>query len=190
MTQLTASLSRAHKYAERLKTRINELGAEASSLLGNQTVAGVGGEAQIAKLEGLAPLGIAALDQAQHYSHAFAKLRAAIGIENHNRGISEMLAELEGLNRTMGVLKVILASASSKAIAPQDLAHYKPLNTNAIHASISVAVLTPEHVQVLTARHAKAQREAFALSDRIAEANAKSFTFELPDDIAAVVTGG
>jgi hypothetical protein len=190
MTQLTISLSRAHKIAERIKTRMNELAAEATALMGNQSVSGVGGEAQITKLQGMATKGMAALDQALVYSEAFAKLRSAIGAQNQSRGINEMLAELESLNRTMGTLKTVLSSTSAKAIAPSELAEYKPLNTSNMHASIAVAVLAPEQVNYLTDRHAKAQREAFALSDRIAEANAKSFTVDLPDDIAAVVTGG
>lgn len=190
MTQLTVSLSRAHKIAERIKTRMNELTAEATTLMGNQTVSGVGGEAQIVKLQGMAAKGFAALDQALLYSDAFAKLRSAIGVQNQARGINEMLAELEALNRAMGTLKTVLSGTSAKAIAPSELAEYKPLSTSGIHASITVAVMSPEQVKALTERHAKAQRDAFALSDRIAEANAKSFMVELPDDIATVVTGG
>jgi hypothetical protein len=189
MTQLTVSLSRAHKIAERIKARMTELAAEAATLMGNQTVSGVGGEAQQAKLQGMAAQGAAALDQALQYSDALATLRAAIGAENQARGINAMLAELEALNRTMGMLKNVLSSTSAKAITPAELAEYKPLSTSSMHASIAVTVMTAEQVKDLTERHAKAQREAFALSDRIAEANARSFTLALPDAVAAVVTG-
>lgn len=190
MTQLTVSLSRAHKIAERIKTRMNELTAEATNQMGTQSVAGVGGEAQIAKLQGMAVMGMASLDEAMVYSNAYAKLRAAIGEQNHVRGINAMLADLEALNRTMGTLKSVLSGISAKAIAPTELAEYKPLSTSGINASIAVTVLSPVQVKQLAERQASAQREAFALSDRIAEANAKSFVVELPDAVTAVVTGG
>lgn len=190
MAQLTISLSRAHKIAERIKTRMSELSAEATTLMGNQTVSGVGGEAQIAKFHDMASRGAEALEQALKYSAAFAHLRAAIGIENEARGINVMLADLEALNRAMGMFKNILGATTTKAIAPAELGSYKPLNASSVMSSIAVSVLTAEQAKDLTERHAKAQREAFALSDRIAEANAKSFVVELADDIAAVVTGG
>lgn len=189
MTQLTVSLSRAHKIAERIKTQMHELSSAATTLMGNQTVSGVGGAAQLAKLQGMAAQGALALDTALQYSDALAKLRAAIGAENQARGINAMLAELEAHNRAIGLLKNVLASTTAKAISPAELAEYKPLNASALHASIAVTVMSPEQVQDLAERLAKTQRDAFALSDRIAEANAKPFTLELPDDIAAVVTG-
>lgn len=188
--KLTVSLSRAHKIAERIKTRMNELFAEATALMGNQTVGGVGGLAQVEKLEGMAAKGLVVFEQALQYSGAFAQLRAAIGAENEKRGVSAKMAELEALNRAMGAIKAILSASPANSITPAELGDYKPLNTAAMRASISVAVMTPEQVKDLKGRQAQLQREAFALSDRINELNAPAFAIELPDIIGAEVTGG
>lgn len=191
MAKLSISLSRAHKIGERIKARMNELFTEAQGLGSNQNVAGFSGEAQIAKLVDQGNRAIIAFDRAEKFSEALSALRARIGAENQERGINSMLAHLEGMNRIVSNLKVLIDRNKSDGITPAELTTYKPLAEGRGFggASVAVVVVTPAQVTVLEQRLAQVQREAFALSDRIAEANAARFELDLDDEIATEVTG-
>ena len=189
MAQLQISLSRAHKVAERIKTRMGELFAEAQSRASVQTLTGVT-DLQVSKLQSAGREALELNARAEKFALALAKLRAAIGAENHVRGINAMLAELDALNRIVANKKAMLVHAKADGIAPQDLATYKPLVENRSYSlGVTVTVLDAESAQGLAESLAAAQRDVFSLSDRIAEANAARFTFELDDDVASEVTG-
>lgn len=191
MAKLSISLSRAHKIAERMKTRMNEQFNEAQSLASEQNVAGFTGEVQVAKLVDQGLRAVAVFDRAEKMSIALATLRARIGAENQERGINAMLARLEGLNRAVSNLKAIIVHGKGDGIAPTELATYKPLVESRGFGSqaVSVNVFSADAVAALEQRVAQAQRDAFVLSDQIAEANAARFELELDDEIAAEVTG-
>lgn len=191
MAQLSISLSRAHKIAERIKARMGELFSEAAGLAAVQNVTGVSGDAQVAKLSEQGARALEVFSRAEKFSVELAALRARIGAENQERGVNAMLARLEGYNRLVANLKSLINQGKAAGIAPAELAGYKPLTDSTRFGAIavSVVVLKAEQVAQLEQRLAQAQREAFALSDQIAEANAARFTVELADDIAAEVTG-
>lgn len=190
MAQLQLSLSRAHKIGERLKQRMGELFSEAAALVQVQGVQGVT-DAQVTKLQGQGAQAMEFLDKAEKYARALSKLRSDIGKENQSRGINAMLAELEALNRMTSNLKAMVAAGKASGVSPQELGSYKPLTSGdrLYNAGVSVVVLSADQTRELESRLAKLQREAFALSDRIAEANASRFAVEMDDEIAAEVTG-
>lgn len=191
MAQLSISLSRAHKIAERIKARMNELFTEALTLGSLQNVSGVTGEAQVTKLAEQGARAVDALARAEKYSVAHAELRASIGRENDSRGIDAMLARQQHLNRVVSNLKALIAQGKTSGITPAELGSYKPLaESNRFgHTVVGVVVLTAGQVAELEQRLAQVQRDAFALSDQVAEANAARFTLELDDEIAAEVSG-
>jgi hypothetical protein len=191
MAQLSISLSRAHKIAERIKTRMGELFSEAAGLAAVQNVTGVSGDAQVAKLSEQGARALEVFGRAEKFSAELAALRARIGAENQERGVNAMLARLEGYNRIVANLKALINQGKAAGITPAELAGYKPLTESSRFGAIavSVVVLKAEQLAQLEQRLAQVQREAFALSDQIAEANAARFTVELADDIAAEVTG-
>ena len=191
MAQLSISLSRAHKIAERIKARMTELFTESLNQGSLQSVSGVTGEAQVTKLAEQGARAVEALARAEKYSAAHAELRASIGRENDARGIDAMLARQQHLNRVVSNLKALIAQGKATGITPAELASYKPLaESNRFGASVvGVVVLTTAQVAELEQRLAQVQRDAFALSDQVAEANAARFTLELDDEIAAEVSG-
>lgn len=192
MATLQITLSRAHKIAERLKQKIGEMHAEAVSQARTVTVTGVTGDSQVQRLVEQGERAMALTARADRFIVALAALRAQIGAQNEARGISAMLAELEGVNRRLAHRKVLLAHVRDDGIAPQDLMSYKPISpdSRAMMGGVSVSVLDAAKGVALNTEVSALQREAFAMSDRIAEANAMRFAVELDDDIAAEVTGG
>lgn len=191
MAQLQVTLSRAHKIAERLKARISELLSEANALSAPVHVTGLTGSEQVQRLQAQGDKALAVLASADHYARALTALRAAIGHENEARGISAMLAELDGVNRLLGARKELLNNVKENGLAPGELATYKPISPNerGLLGGVTVQVLQAAHREQLEASQAALQRQSFALSDRIAEANAARFSVELSDDIVAEVTG-
>lgn len=193
MATVTITLTRAHKLAERLKQKANELRAEASGLAQNQRVTGAAGEQTVARFREQGRRAMEALLAADRCSEALASLRAQIGAENERRGISAKLAELEHINRMMAARKAMIPARSETSISPDELQSYAPLAADFRNLSgqyfVEVAVLSAEAVQQITAEVASLQRTAFQLSDHIAEANAARFSVSLEDDILAEVTG-
>ncbi len=191
MTTVQISLSRAHKVAERLKTRASECFAEALSLSRPQSVNGTTGETQVARLKAQAERALELLGLGETYSRALATLRARIGRENEARGINAMLAELDGVNRILGQKKAVLEQAKDDGITPDELAAYKPLAgaERSLMMGVTVRVLDDAVRERLAADVAALQKQAFSLSDRIAEANAQRMSIELDDVLAAEVIG-
>ncbi len=190
MTLVQISLSRAHKVAERLKTRATECFTEAQSLSRPQSVNGTTGDTQVARLKAQGTRALELLAQGETYTRALAALRARIGRENEARGINAMLAELDGVNRILAQKKAVLEQAKDDGITPDELVAYKPLTgERSLMMGITVRVLSTEARDSLAADVAALQKQAFSLSDRIAEANAQRMSVEMDDVLAAEVIG-
>ncbi len=189
MTILDVSLSRTHKIAERLKTRATELLAEALALSQPVSVTGTG----TAQGQRLAAQGQRALDrseQGQRYLRAGAQVRTVIAKANDARGINDLLAQLDAVNRLVTHHKSLLEQCKQSGISAEELESFQPLSSQSLHYGITVNVMANDIRTKVEAQLATLQREAFQLADRIAEANAGRLTLELDDDIAAEVTGG
>jgi hypothetical protein len=191
MAKIEISLSRLHKVAERLKNKATELMAEAISQAQAVHVAGSTGDAHIQRLTEQGAAAMTLSEQAERYLRIHGDVRAVIGRENQSRGINGLLAQQETVNRVVAHLKGILEHAKASGIAPAELSAYKPLNPDSRYSTgnITVVVVSAEQRTALEDRIKKLQREAFQLSDKVAEANAPRLTLELDDDIAAEVTG-
>jgi hypothetical protein len=191
-TTIKISLSRLHKIADRLKERSTELFRESIEKAHPAQISGFTGEAQVARFVAQGNDAMELSDKAERYARLGAEVRAAIGRENESRGINGMLAKLDGVKRLAAHKKELLEHAKSDAIAPAELASYKPISgaESRYGSALSVATLSPEHLATIEKSLSSLQREAFALSDQIAEANAPRMEIELDADIASEVTGG
>lgn len=191
MTRIEVSLARTHKIAERLKTRAAELFKEAQTLGQVAHVNGTTGDSHVQRLVQQGAQAMALSARGERYVRAAASVRAAIGRENQARGINDLLAQLDAVNRLVAHKKELLEQAKAEGIEPAELAVYKPLNgSEARYGGIAVNVLGETARNALSAAVAALQREAFQLSDRIAEANAARLALDLDEDIASEVTGG
>ncbi len=191
MTRIDVSLARTHKIAERLKTRASELFKEAQANAQVTHVNGTTGDSHVQRLAAQGQKAIELSARGERYLRAAATVRAAIGRENQARGINDLLAQLDAVNRLAAHKKELLEQAKADGIEPSELAVYKPLNgSEARYGGIAVNVLGAQARTELESAVSTLQREAFQLSDRIAEANAARMALELDEDIALEVTGG
>lgn len=191
MAKIEITLSRAHKIAERLKTKAAEMSAEAERLSSSAPVSGKTGPAQAPRLAAQGTDALALVDGAERVLRAVAGVRAHIARENEKRGINRLLGLSDAVNRSIGFKKTLMDNAKDGSIGHDELDLYKPLKDDSSYGSgaIRVNVFTDAQRASLGANIAKLQRESFALADQVAEANASRFSLELDDDIAEMATG-
>lgn len=187
---LQVSLSRAHKIAERLKEHAQEHQREAARLAAATTVTGVAGEAQLARLRAQSSQALARLAQADQYWAALAQVRAAIGAENEKRGVNAMLAELDATQKRVSVRKDLLSRADDSAMPLSELTTFQPLNAeNRLYGGVTVRMLDEAGTAQVRQELKDLQRQAVALSDQIASANAGTMSLSLPAEVAEEVAG-
>lgn len=188
IAQVSVTLSRAHKIAERLKAGAAERFTVAENGMGVQT-------AFSSMLPSLVPAMMAsvqraqtALGEARAWQAAYAEVRKAIGRANHEAGVSELLADQERINRELGWHQTLVAGYGLSAphldvvLAPTSAA------PAGVDRHLSFNVLSTEQLDALKATVARLRRESFALSDKVAEANATRVTLAIPADIAEQVS--
>lgn len=190
MAKIEVSLTRAHKIAERLKQAASALFDESKALAQPVALQGVVGDAQVQRLKAQGERVMALATRAQAYTRAAASVRSTIGMENASRGISNLMAELDATNRILAVQKDLLTASKSMAVQASDLLETQAQSNDASRVGyyVSVRVLTESDRQALELEVAALQREAYSLSDRIAEANAARVTLELADEMVKEVT--
>ena len=191
MTTIDISLSRAHKIAERLKTRGNELFTEAFGLAKSTNVTGTTGESQIERLADNASRAMQLLELSDRFLRGAATVRAAISQQNAARGIDRLLCELDAVNRLLVHARSLHAEATQKSAVPlAELPGFKSLAADSAYsAGVDVQVLSPAQERALAARIEQLQQESFELTDRMAELNGPRLSFELDDELAAAVIG-
>lgn len=178
------SISRLHKLADRLKAKITELNAEATTKLGLALWRqGVVTEAQVNRAVAQSQLGLTAMHDAERLSRVLSDIRTTIAVQNERLGINAKLALQDALNRQLAVMKSVVAGSDTMLLdevaVGQATGDY----------GLSVANLSAAQVEALKADIARLQREVFGLSDEVAEANATRVELELADDVAALITG-
>lgn len=190
-TTVKVSLSRMHKIADRLKDISGKLFREAEELSQSEVASGYAGEAQIARFDAKAIRAEELSAKGERYLRAGVEVRAAIGRENERRGVSALLATSEGVNRLIAHNKLRLEHAKAGGIPPAELATYKPIpgTESRFGQALSISIVSASQRADIEKRLAELQRESFAVSDKIAEANAPRMDFEMDADIAAEVLG-
>lgn len=188
--RITMTLSRAHKVAERLRTKVTEAAQAAGAGLGIIRVDGVGGDAQLASLAESRQKALEALGTHATYNQALQDVRAAVGRANATTGVSDLLAEQEAIARRIKLLRDILGASSAIAIQPEELATYRPLTQardvySRGETGVPVTLLPTEVRAGLEADLNALQKQQYAVSDRVADANAARIELDLPDELAA-----
>lgn len=181
----TVSISRLHKLAERLKTRVAEINSETQVMANPSTWRGPVTGVQIARAQAQAESVVRNLLEAERLSREMARIRGIVSMHNETLGISAKLARQDALSRHMGVVKTVLASAASREVMASDMV----VGQSTGDYGMTVSGLGETQIQQLKAELTRLQREVFALSDEVAEANATRVELELADDIAALITG-
>ncbi len=194
MNTFELSLSRLHKVAERLKTIANEALTSAHKLSQNVHLSGVGGASQVERLQSQARDAFEASARAEKYLRECARVRTIIGQHNEQRGINALMAQQDVVNKLIAHKKALLDQAKAVgSIAPSELLEYKSVSTvetrYGSNAGVSVNVLGAASAVRLEEELSALQREAFALSDKMAELNSARVSVAFEPQIAKDVLG-
>lgn len=194
--QVSVTLSRAHKIAERLKERINDIQMEIRVAGCVQSISRFDKptQGQLDKLKASGQKVLTLSTQLDGYLDALTEVRQAIGVANHVCGINEMLTKQEAIQRKLNAKNAQTGfKGDFNTITVAELEGYTPSeesykNTSA--PALKVQVVNADWLAQLETEIKALQREAIVVSDKIAEANATRIELTLADAIAAEVTGG
>lgn len=196
MTTHTLTLNRAHKVVERLKTLAKQ---HETLVLQNGSATDIAlpvGNGVIARLGERCTEFESAMRDYQSTSESLVFVRQAIGRANSANGINDLLAEQEGINRTLKILKTVISqSGDSSAVSPSELKDYPVPQVQQSgggylsqrQTGIKVLSLSLDRKKDLEDEAKALQSKLHGLADRISEANRASVTFELSAEISEAV---
>jgi hypothetical protein len=185
---ITVTLSRAHKIADRLKGLVSAAAAQAREGLSVVNVNGFAGDQQVERFAERRSASIVAIARFDELNCALTGVRSAIGRANVAAGVSDLLANQEGLKRRFALLKEFAKEAGANELQPEQLKEYRPLAPKergfAVDSGVSVSPVTPAQRLEFEATTARIQKELFALSDKLADLNAYKITIAVPESVA------
>lgn len=199
MTTLQLTLSRAHKLTERLKARASECFAQAREQASVVSMQSAPTAQQLDRLRRCGSRSVTLIAQAERYLAEYGKLRAAIGRENERRGISSQLAQIDVKRRLVSELRALGWFTASDGTVPLDEVSSLPRfnqeqSGGAVpqyaQPPVAVRVVSDADLAAISERLSGLRSEIIFLEDTLAELNAGRMNVELPDDIAAELTGG
>lgn len=183
--EVKVTISRLHKLVERLKARIGKLNAEAATALGqgkNWRVSPT--DESLQRVRAGTAAGLAAANEAIRLAGEMAKVRGIISSHNERLGVSVRLAQIDGLNVQLTQLKNVLATSG----AHTSIEELPAGSTLTGDYGVTTGVLFDTDRTAVTELMETLQRDAYRLSDEVAEANATRVAVELDESIAALVT--
>ena len=188
--QLTVSLSRAHKIAERLKDCMKTSLSEAEAKATPVTFSAKPSQSNVDEIAVNGTQYFEHASEFQMYADAWAAVRQAIAVENHKRGIDAKLVRLETLNKVLALHKRAVAASKLPGYLPNEAENYKPDQSTFSRYGLVVNPLRNDGFskKALTAL-GDTQRQVIQLSDEISTANGPQVTLTLDPKIIAEVTG-
>lgn len=192
MSIIVVSVSRAHKAAERLASRIAGLRKEITARLMPSRMQGFGGENQVRSFQKAVTQAGGDMAEVRRLSHAYFNIRIAIGAENTKHQVDELLAKIEFLRRELSVTHDLLQAYTDPAIVHfTELADYRALSENQAYAretGVLVGKLGINDITLLRENAETFNRDMAVLQDKLAEINATSrVSLDVPDDIAVSI---
>lgn len=193
MSTLSVTLSRAHKIATRLSQHLAELQQKAEEAALPVALRAYPNEAAVDRIHKANEACLTTVARAREVSVIIASIRAAIGQANQagETPIGDLLAQAEAAKRQLNLLNAVLTAA--KGGVPQnelDVAMWRTQDALVARApEVRVASLSEASLAVLDAQRAEAQRELYALTDKLAELNARRIALQLPEDLANLALG-
>lgn len=178
------TLSRAHKIAERLKAGATERFSAAQAAL-SPRIEYIGTVAARAKsLNAATESAKVALEEAVAWSEATVAVRAAIGTANQASGVAALLAEQAGVNQRLNWFQQLVNAQNDGSPELNEFLAALPATATATERPVSLSMISNADLGHMRESLAALKRQAFALSDRIAMANAATIELTLPQAIA------
>lgn len=183
-TEHIITLARLHKVAERARTRIGELqaGFERKS---SSTVLRAPLNKELDNLKSDVRLGMQYLEQANTLCRELAAIRGVIARENARLGLHELLARQDLLTKQLGSIRNVLQNAELVRLPVSSVLPGADLG----EAGRAVSPLDWEEIEGLRVQAEELQGEIYAISDKVAEANATRITVELSPLFAKFLPG-
>jgi hypothetical protein len=181
---IEVTLTRAHKFAERIRALMGDAQQRATMLSTGVHVDGYAGEPHLAELRSLAQRAVEALDEFLALASLYEATRAAIGRANAASGVSDLLATHDAVSRKLMLLKSITELPSNSRISLDALPTFRPLfpesRSSILSSGMYVSLVTPELLARVEQYIDELQATAYRTSDRLAEANAFKVALEVP----------
>lgn len=186
--QYTFSLSRGHKYVERIHAEYDRTLSQMEAMLAPVTVNVVGDEARADKqVEKLNALGKAA----EKLSATATTLRRAIAAKNGAIGLHEKLAHRAALNRQISSLETLLGQggyASGSALEVDQVPAYMARTAHQASLPVIRVKVFNEQVQAeLEAQIAKLNLQEIHVGDEINDLNHNKIEVEIDPGIAELI---
>lgn len=187
-------MNRAHKIAERLGSRQGELRTQAQSLSALVVLNGYSNQ-QIVRLCDTKDQVMTKIDEQAIAANAQAVVRAAIGRGNADHGVNDILAQIEANKKIISCLTEVIdnqeeSSRGNGIIKLAELSGYKPISQSdgiLRGSSISVSVMNDALVKSLKVQKELLEKANFSLTDRLADLNGKTISFEMETEIAELM---
>lgn len=186
--KMTMTLSRAHKLAERIKTKqaalVAGLNSSGSVRIGGQSAS------QINTLKERKSVVLNDVKAFVLLNDSLTALRQAIGKGNTDSGVSNILAEIDGHNREVNVLKQVAPDGFDiSSIQIDELQNYKPMGDGVRYQepSVTVDILGSDERKQFSAKIEAIRKKVFILTDKMADANAYIIHVEFSDEVTAAL---
>lgn len=191
---LTLTLTRWHKVAERLSAASKECEAHALAALTGTVVSPWNKEGVEAKAEEIAARAKADLGVVASATSAIARIRAALALRNAELRISERLAEAEASNRRARLYRELLEKQSTDMVRPGDMRHVPALIGaeesysfgRRAGSTVTLAIADRALLDDLRAKLAREQARTHALLDEVADANREKLELELDKELVDI----
>jgi DNA repair exonuclease SbcCD ATPase subunit len=183
---LSVTLRRAHHLNERIAEQLAHLRTEVTRLAPATTVRGFHGEDQVRQLQESATEAVNALSRHEQLAALQADIRTRLARANVEAGVSALLARIEARKKQLVLLKSFLeCKPDANTLSVAALRTWTPSETNGLRGTmVSVSALGADVFERVRGERAALERELFALTDELAERNARKVALDIPVELA------
>lgn len=184
--QLNVTLRRAHHLSERIGEQMAQLRGDVARNAPATNVRGYHGEEQERQLRAKAFDAVAALRRHQLFAAAQARIRARLARANVESGVSGLLAKIEAKKKQLALLRSFLEhKPDADVLSVEALRTWTPPEGIRLGGSAAlVSALDAQTLRRMDAEREQLERELFALSDELAELNARKVDIDIPATLA------
>lgn len=198
MSKISNTLTRWHKVAARIKSKVAELSVEIGSDVTALQLDADSFDIRKEKLSQAAESAVTTkLNRALEFNAALFKIRAELAKANVTQGVSELLVQMEETRQNKELLTKLLDSSGLENRGYQTLTvpefeSWAAKKKKAAEAGampdynsgrVMVSFVPDEQVTGLQTQVAELDKKIMELSDRLSDANASKLAIDLPDEV-------
>lgn len=190
MQKLSNTLTRWHKIAERITSRMKAIQSEISRSIAYSGDVSI---IEVLHLDLVKTAKVAVSDKASMYqelNNALVLIKASIAKSNASAGVSSFLVEIEGARRQIQFLESLVNSLQSAVHVENCLelaakANPDDSRSHMLRSHFTVRLINDDEFTTLKQNLANETRRMEGLTDKLADANASKVVIELSDSVCA-----